>query len=285
MSFSNDMRMAFTGTYRGLNRLLFLLVVVFLLINIGDALQLMNKGRQIHSVSLYLSIPGWFQDFLAQGWSLLTYMFTHESLLHLLGNVLWLYSFGRMFTDLLGGSRMLGLFVLGGLCGGIFFLILAQLVPAFRDFHLLGASAGAMAVVIATAAYRPEQVVSLFGVWQIRLKYLALISFVFFSLLNLSDNTGGKVAHIGGSLMGLIYGWQMRKKNGMLESFMKLFRKADGTKLKVVHRRPVSDEVFHDTRVNRRKKIDEILDKISRSGYDSLNPEEKKYLQENHDKT
>ncbi|MGL4598318.1 MAG: rhomboid family intramembrane serine protease, partial [Bacteroidia bacterium] len=142
MSFSNDMRNAFSGTYRGLNRLLFVLVVVFLLINIIDAFQLMNANGTLVSAAQWLSIPGWFQDFLAHGWSLLTYMFTHESLFHLLGNALWLYFMGRMFTDFMGGSRMIGLFILGGVCGGIFFLLLAQVAPSFRAYHLLGASAG-----------------------------------------------------------------------------------------------------------------------------------------------
>jgi copper oxidase (laccase) domain-containing protein len=149
---------------------------------------------------------------------------------------------------------------------------------------LVGASAGVMAIVVAVAAYSPDYMMFPFG-FGMKLKWLALISFILTSVIDLTANTGGKVAHIGGAIFGMIYGTQLRVGKNFLEKFMNIFRYKSG-KLRIEHSRSrlSDDRVYNDTKISIRKQVDEILDKISRSGYDSLTREEKAFLQKNHDK-
>jgi hypothetical protein len=211
-------------------------------------------------------------------------MFVHFDFFHLLGNMLMLYFLGRVFCDLLGGARMTGVYLIGGICGGIVFIAVENLLGQAQNHYLEGASAGVMAIVIAAAAFRPDYLIYPFG-FQMRLKWLAFIAFIFTSLIDLTENTGGKVSHIGGAIFGFIYGTQLRHGKNFMGAFMNLF-KLKKSKLRVEYSRSqrVDDTVYNERKVSIRKQVDEILDKISRSGYDSLNKDEKEFLQKNHDK-
>jgi len=173
---------------------------------------------------------------------------------------------------------------LGGISGGLLFLLTAWVFPMqFHYTFLLGASAGVMAVVIAIAVLVPDYMIHLMFLGGVKLKYLALASFILTSILDISQNTGGKIAHIGGALFGLLFMMQHKKGRDLttpvvsfLNWVVSLF--SGNSKIKVTYRRKPSNEDYNSNQKAKQQKIDAILDKISKAGYESLTKEEKDYL-------
>jgi membrane associated rhomboid family serine protease len=274
----NDIRMYLKGTYRSVVIFLIINITVFLIANLlVHATNLGGGGDGAWMiVRAIMCLPGKFNDFLTHFWTLGTYMFFHLDVRHVLGNMLWLYFLGRIFCDLLGSKRMVTVYLLGGLSGGVLYLLLAPIVPGGQFLHLMGASGSVMAIVAGVATHAPDYRIYPFGI-AMKLKWLAVISFVLTTIIDMSSNTGGKVAHVGGALFGIL--WALNMKNEWLTRIFK-----PKPKLNVVHKRKVSDHDYNRQKTVVRSRVDEILDKISRSGYDSLTREEKDFLQKNHDK-
>ncbi len=157
---------------------------------------------------------------------------------------------------------------MGGLVGALFYFLLYSLILN-KDVVLLGASASVMAVAVVTAIYAPDLPVSVFFIGSFPLKWVVLVLFIVTSIIDIADNTGGKVAHIGGAFFGLLYGMQLKKGNDLM-GFFKRKPKTQSKNLKVVH----SIQMDADE-----KTLDEILDKINKSGYESLSKKEKETLQ------
>jgi membrane associated rhomboid family serine protease len=227
-------------------------------------------------------------------WSILTHMFTHINFGHFLFNMVALYSMGKMFLALVGSKKLLHLYVMGGLSGYILFAVVYSLsdVLGNNEAHaVLGASAAVMAIVVAAAVIRPLQKIFLFGIVQLELRWLALI-LVLLDLASIKDgiNSGGHIGHLGGAFFGLYYGNRIIKGNETRDFIGRLFEKIKATfsrnKLHVVqgHARPKSDEQFNLEKKKRQQRIDQILDKISRSGYESLSKDEKDFLFRHSDK-
>jgi membrane associated rhomboid family serine protease len=278
MSFMNDIRMYLKGTYRSVVIFLIINIAVFIVANILiHATNLGGSGEGAwFIVRSIMCIPGEFNEFLSHFWTLGTYMFFHLDVRHILGNMLWLYFLGRIFCDLLGSKRLMTVYLLGGLSGGVLFLMLAPFIPFGEQSYLFGASGSVMAIVAGVATHAPNYRIYPFGI-AMKLKWLAVISFALTTVIDMSANTGGKVAHLGGGIFGIL--WALNMKNDWLTGMFK--RKP---KLNVVHKKKMSDAEFNQYRTGVRSRVDEILDKISRSGYDSLTREEKDFLQKNHDK-
>jgi signal transduction histidine kinase len=216
-------------------------------------------------------------------------MFLHFDFLHLLFNVLYLYWFGRLFMHIIGESYLLRTYLIGGLAGALAFFLAYNFLPVFYgndNAILMGASASVMAVLFTVARYEPNHKVYLLFFGEVRLKYIALAALII-DLISISNlnNTGGHLAHIGGSLVGLLLGWRWSVK-GLPDSrtFMssplqdvknKLSRKP---KLSVAHKRPLTDYEYNALKVRRQKELDRILEKIKSNGYESLTAEEKRTL-------
>ena len=176
---------------------------------------------------------------------------------------------GEIFSSIVGEKRLWFVYILGGLAGAVFFSLFYNLFAHGNGF-LLGASASVMAVSVVTAMYAPNLPVSVFFIGSFPLKWVVLVLFIVTSLIDIADNTGGKVAHIGGAFFGLLYGMQLKKGNDLMNLF-KRKEKPKSKNLKVVH---------HQTQAEADEKtLDEILDKINRSGYESLSNREKETLQ------
>ncbi|HXC05516.1 MAG TPA: rhomboid family intramembrane serine protease, partial [Bacteroidia bacterium] len=168
------------------------------------------------------------------------------------------------------------------------FMLMNNFIPAniLLPGPLIGASAGVMAILVATAVYAPNLVMNLFGIWPVKLKYIAIGLFVLSSVIDLqTTNTGGKISHFGGALFGLVFAMRYKQGiditrgiTGITDSLQHLFRKKEKQHVKMAYKRPVPDDVYNENRVNDQKKMDEILDRISRSGYESLSKEEKDFL-------
>lgn len=277
MSFKRDIQLQLKGTYRSVIIFMIVNVVVFLVANILIHMVTLSGDPEATGELIrdYFCLPGDFVLYLERFWTIGTYMFLHVKLWHMLSNILWLWFLGRIFCELLGSKRMVTVYLLGGLMGGVFFMILTAIVPS-QGGVLLGASGAVMAIVVAVATHAPDYTVFPFGI-PMKLKWLALISFLLTTVIDFSDNAGGKAAHVGGAIFGLLYA--INYKRG--DVFSRMFR--TGSKLRVAHKR-ATDTDYNVQKSTIRKRVDEILDKISRSGYDSLTKDEKEFLQKNHDK-
>lgn len=282
MSVTDDLKNVFTGSGQGLMRIILINVAVFLVVNVlGELIRFSGNGT---SLVYWLSLPGNVMLALTHAWTLITYMFLHEGLMHILFNMLWLYWLGKIFVEYIGSKRLVGVYVLGGISGGLLFLLVAAVFPLqFYNTFLLGASAGVMAVVIAIALLVPDYTIHLLLIGPVRLKYLALVSFILTSILDISQNTGGKISHIGGALFGMIFTLQHKRGNdltkpvvALLDWIGALFSKR--SKIRVSYRRKTSDEDYNASQKAKQEKLDAILDKISKAGYPSLTKEEKDFL-------
>jgi membrane associated rhomboid family serine protease len=236
----------------------------------------------------WLSVPSEPVLLLVRPWTLFTYMFLHYDFFHVLFNILYLYWFGRLFLQLVDEHKLLTIYIWGGLGGAAIYMLSFNLLPAFHPGGggaiLLGASASVMAILFAVARIRPDFKVYLFLIGPVKLKYLALGAFII-DLISIPgmSNTGGHLAHIGGALIGLYYGWKLSegKISGsyfdrLITGASDMFRKKP--KMKVTHSRPLTDMEYNQLKQKKQKELDRILEKIKTSGYESLSKEEKKTL-------
>ncbi|MGQ9619619.1 MAG: rhomboid family intramembrane serine protease [Bacteroidales bacterium] len=273
-----------------LTRLIILNIAVFLIISIIGIIGflLVNPAISEYTIRL-LSVPSSLKTLLLRPWTIITYMFTHKDLLHIAVNLLWLWWFGKIFLEYLDQKKLVSVYLLGGITGALMYVVSYNIFPAFAEFAgssipLLGASAAVMAVVIAISAYVPDYTVLLFFVGRIKIKYIALIIFILTSLVDFSVNSGGKLAHIGGALYGFVYIFYYRKgKNPgkwldrIIDNIVTFVKPRK--KLKVTYKKRVTDDYeYNRLKAERQARINEILDKISKGGYDSLTREEKDFL-------
>ena len=224
---------------------------------------------------------------------IITYAFAHSltNFFHILFNMLWLYWFGRVFVEYLGSQKLINLYVLGALAGGITYLLAYNLIPFYADRALMfngmvGASAAIFAISVAIAVYLPDHQFFLLFIGRVKIKYLVAV-FIFISFLSsVGDNAGGNLAHLGGALMGYIYAkqWQHGREMGRWVFWGMEFVKSffvPRPKIKVSHRKAKKHGRQAQTRAKddvSQNEIDAILDKISEKGYESLSKEEKEKL-------
>lgn len=273
-------------------QLIYINIGVYVLTSlVGIILQLFNRsGAGIFDL---LALPASFTRFLTQPWSIITYMFMHADFMHILFNMLWLYWFGSLFLYFFSGKHLRGLYLLGGICGGLLYMVSYNLFPYFRPVveysTMVGASASVLAIVIATAYREPNYQIRLFLFGSVRLKYLALIVVVTDLLFITSGNAGGHIAHLGGALAGLWFAASLSKGkditawiNALLDAIASLFSKKRWQrkpKMKVHYgANRQKDYTYNATKKEQSDEIDRILDKLKQSGYESLTSEEKKRL-------
>lgn len=283
------------------NRLILINLFVFVgLILLKIIFQGFMQNQALYeTIKSFIVLPSGM-NFLFKPWTLFTYMFVHEGFIHLLFNLVVLYWFGSIFSIFLNDKKLLPIYIYGGLAGGLTYLLFANLLP--MGGMLLGASAGIMAIVFAVTTLNPDYVVRLMFIGDVRLKYIALALIVFdLAGIAFMNNTGGHLAHLGGGLMGFIFTKQLQNGNDLAAPLNRFFDRLSGSgtpvkkaRPQVVYRRNPSQANTASppprrtrTRVNpnnvtktgdQQSKIDEILDKISTSGYDSLSKEEKEFL-------
>lgn len=231
-----------------------------------------------------------FDTLLFRPWTLFTYGFLHFGFFHILFNMLWLYWFGQFVLNLFTGKRLLTIYLLGALFGGLLFVLSYNLFPVFSESrgYLIGASGAVTAIMVFIATYTPNTEVRIFT-FTIKLWHIALFLFLF-DLVRIptSGNAGGLMAHVGGAVFGYIYAVQLAKGNDIgkwFENFMdwiaNLFKPRKEKPFKKVHRttQPTPQRSkLKDQKSDNQKKVDSILDKIGKSGYESLTKEEKDFL-------
>lgn len=269
-----------------LTKLIYINVGIFVLIRLVSVfLMLFN----INSTSFlqYLQFPSSPELFLYRPWTVFTYMFTHFDVLHILFNMLWLYWFGKLFLTYWGERQLGGLYVWGGIAGSVLFMLSYNIFPYFQhlanDSYLMGASASVMAIVFAVAFYQRDLEVNLLIVGKVKLIYLAIFTFVIDLLAITSSNAGGHLAHIGGALLGIYFAVQIQKgkdltrpMNRLIDWFVNLGKRKP--KMKVSYKRTETDYEYNARKHQEIVDLDSILDKLKRSGYESLSSDEKKRL-------
>ncbi len=265
-----------------INSAVFIIIAVLQIIAV-----LSNKPGIASAVVQALAVPASISSLIYKPWTVLTYMFLHESFFHILFNMLWFYWFGRIFSDYFDQKKLVSVYILGGLSGALLYIISFNVFPAFSEVTnvsiALGASASVMAIVVATAAYIPDYSVHLFLLGKVKIKYVAIGIFLLTSVFDFSVNTGGKIAHVGGAVFGYLYAVRYKQGkdtgkwiNNILDTIATWFKPKE--KMKVSYKKPTTDYEYNSMKADYQEQINKILEKISRGGYDSLTKKEKEIL-------
>ena len=269
-----------------LNKLIYINVGVFLLFSILGVFSFMFQFN-LSPILDQLYLPAENSKLLSQPWAFITYMFLHNGFLHLLFNMVWLHFAGKIFLQYLNPKQLLSTYLLGGVSGGLIFIIAYNYIPALAIYtenaQALGASAAVLAIMVAIATYTPNYSVRFPFIGIVKLKHIAIFS-VMLDLLSIpKGNAGGHIAHLGGALFGYLYIKQLQKGNDFSIGFTKWINNISNlfkpkSKLKTVHKRKKTDTQFNTEKSAQQIAVDIVLEKISKSGYESLSKEEKATL-------
>jgi membrane associated rhomboid family serine protease len=225
-------------------------------------------------------------DFVLKPWTFITYAFFHNDFWHLFFNMMVLNFASYLFLTFFSSKQYLGLYILSAIFSGIIFVF------GFNLMHLsgavIGASAAIMAILVAVTTYSPLMNVRLLLLGNVKLWHITAVILILDLMQIRLENSGGHISHLAGAFFGFIYikllqnGTDLSKSvSVVLDFFVNLFKKPT-TPFKKVHKnykkvvdKPISKILIKD---KKQQQIDEILDKISKSGYDSLSKEEKEFL-------
>ncbi len=293
--FSGGLRKGIFSSFRGgsaLTRLIYINCGLFLAVSVIyiPFLLMGFKGIYYDVLLEWLGVPADPEYLLYRPWTLFTYMFTHFGFLHLLFNMLWLYWFGSLFLNRFTERQLTGVYLLGGISGALLFILCYNVFPYFDQITRLsswtiGASASVMAIVFSVCFDSPQRQVYIFLIGPVKMVYLALFTALVDLLSIQGDNAGGHIAHLGGAFFGWLFALGIRNRQDIVtwitrpaDWFMRMPRHR---KMHVKYRRSASatDEgEYNAYRKGQNDRINDILEKISRSGYESLTREEKEIL-------
>lgn len=279
-------------------KLIFINVLVFIFIGIIEVLsKIIGGGFEIKLLSIIhstFSMQTSFKEFIIKPWGLFTNFFAHYKFFHLLMNMLVLYGAGRIFEQFFSANRLLYTYILGGIFGALLELTIHSILPGFSGIPVVGASGAVIAIVVAISFYQPRLTVSVFGLFNMRLIFLALIlilSNLYNAGMGTEDGTA-YFAHLGGALLGYIsvqnpfsttniINRGIRAGNWIVSLFKPKTKNGNFrySKSKASEaNRFKTDAEYNMEAKQRQEKIDVILDKISKSGYESLTKGEKEFL-------
>ena len=298
----DDFRSEFNKPNNTLVQLILVNVVVFLVLLLAKVGFAMSQHDAYYAVMLdQLTIPPTINAFLHRPWTLFTYFFTHQDVFHILFNMLYLYWFGRLIDEYLGNRRLVGLYMLGGLAGGILFLLMYNLVPFYKESAgspMLGASAAAFAVAVGAATLLPNYTFHLLFFGPVKIKYIVFFFIVLSVAQSIGPNAGGNLAHLGGAVLGFLYikllqngtdigrpiywimaGWQnlTNPRPPIKVSYRQRSTTSTSQGNNATYVSPLSSSASSISMPDQ-DEVDAILDKISKSGYESLTREEKQKL-------
>jgi len=273
-------------------------VAAFIAMNLLNIFDFQNGADQhsfFQTVKDALSLPSSFSSLMKQPWSIITHMFLHLGFWHIIWNMLLLYWFGQIVGDFIGDDKILPLYIMSGIFGGLVYMIHDLYLPGGTGgaAYAMGASAAVMAIIWTAAMLSPDYRMHLLLLGPVKLKYIAL-GLLFMDLVGSAGNMnqGGHFAHIGGAVFGMLYIYLLRKGTDVMEPFAALgnkrsypktkskpIKKTSRSKFKVVHNSSKTDSQEKSTSsFNQQEELDRILDKINVNGYDKLTEEEKDFL-------
>ncbi len=270
-----------------LTRLIYVNIAFFLVIKILSVFSYLMASQSIDFIQFF-GLAASTQNILSKPWTVLTHMFFHLDFVHLLFNQMMLYYSGRIFLSYLSKKQLLSTYVLGGLYGATFYVACYNLLPVFEaniDGSIaFGASASVLAILLAIATYVPNYKLSLTFIGNVKLKNIALFYIIMDILLIPKGNPGGHIAHLGGAFFGFYYikrlqgGKDISSYFNLIMNYIVNAFKSNKSPLKTAYKRPKSDDQWRKEKKTEQESINLILDKIGKSGYESLNKTEKEIL-------
>lgn len=280
MSYLNDLKYKYSG-FSIAEKIIFLNIILFVIpYFINTLLFLFNLNSKSY-IELFLLSPE-LNDLIIRPWTIITYSFVHDGFFHLFWNMLLLYYISRMILNLFSPSTFINVYFLGVIVGGILFLFSYSFFPVFKgDISSMGgSSAGVMAAIIFMCTYSPDNEIRLFF-FNLKLKYIGILFFVFDIIQIPYGNSGGHIAHVGGAILGFFYARNLINGRDIGSSFEYLwkffFRKRKNKEGKAFLQD--NPKIYKKSdKSEKQKRVDAILDKISKSGYESLSDKEKNFL-------
>jgi len=268
-----------------LTRLIYINIGVFLLVKIIGVFFYLS-GQSFPIIN-WLAVPSNTSALISKPWTIITYMFLHAGFIHLLFNILGLYWFGKLFLYHFEGSKLLSVYLLGGIAGAVLYIIAYNLFPVFQSVNglLLGASASIFAVLVAAAFYDPNRGIMIPLIGTFALKYVAVF-YVLLSVIGISSsNPGGNIAHLGGAIWGWFYIYRLGKGKdtgtgivNLIDKISAAFKPKSHMKVTFKQPPPRDDHEYNKMKHIQQEEINRILEKIAKSGYDSLTKTEKEIL-------
>lgn len=262
-----------------IEKLIYINVGVFAVSLLLTVLQGLYKG-QASFILEWFSLDDNVSAILTKPWSIISYGFLHSGFIHLLFNMIGLYFIGNLFIQYFTQKQALQFYILGTVFGGFFYLFSQNYFPLFQasSSRLVGASAGVSAIFIGLATYMPNYQINIRFLGYIKIWHLAAVWLAFDFIGLIGPNAGGSFSHLGGALFGFLYVNQAsNKKIDLFDSIFSIFKKKEKP-LKTVYKSKVTKQKPVQNTSPDQKQIDAILDKISKSGYDTLTKKEKDFL-------
>lgn len=299
-SLKEDFKRAWDKPNNGLMQLIIINAIVFIFLALLLVVtKIVGANDFFELVYKQFTLPGRIEIFLTRPWTIITYAFSHSlnNFFHILMNMLVLFWFGRVFVEFFGSQKLINLYILGAITGGITYLLAYNLIPYYAErvdmfSGMVGASAAVYAITVAVAVYVPDYKFYLLFFGPVKVKYLVGI-YIFLSIIgSVGNNAGGNLAHLGGALMGYLYvaRWKKGQEMGVwifrVMEFIKSFFIRQ-PKIKVTHKKTGKSKGEKSKQSSTastkasdvsQTEIDAILDKISEKGYDSLSKDEKEKL-------
>lgn len=235
----------------------------------------------------YISLSSNPSDLLWKPWTIISYAFFHADFFHILFNLIILNFVSRLFMTYFTQKQLLSLYLLGAIFAGFVYIASYLIFPALirQEAILIGASGAVMTILFAVAAFNPYMEIRLLLIGRIKLWHIAVFYLVVDLISLSSSNVGGHIAHLGGALFGYLYSSQIKNGTditktftGFMDYIVNLFSGSKKTSFKKVHKNNTYTVPKTKPKDQSQQKIDAILDKISKSGYDSLTKEEKEFL-------
>ena len=273
-------------------RLIIANAIVFVFVSIANMVMAFASPSVEASVHLFIhsifTLNTSLKGFILHPWGIFTSIFTHFGLLHFAINMLMLYSIGRLFEHYLSQKRLFATYILGGIAGNLLEMV-AQNAGIVGVAPVVGASGAVFAIIFAMAAYIPQFQISVWGLFNLNLRTLAIILFLF-NILSIGTNNGtAYFAHIGGALLGYFTIKNHSSSSNIVTRFGNLLEKWKGkfkkkSNIKIVrddfksNASKMKDEDYNAAKKQHQEQTNSILDKISKSGYESLTKEEKDFL-------
>ena len=271
----------------GVNILLFVLTYLFRTV-------FFLAGSSSNLFEDWLVFPQELSLFIYKPWTIITYAFMHSGFLHILFNMIILHFGGKIFLNLYSGKRLLNYYIMGAIFGALVYMLSYNLFPAFSSLgnsYLIGASAAVMAVLVGITTKIPDSQVRLFLLGNVKLWWIVAFFLITDVIQIPLGNAGGHLSHLGGAFIGYLYTKQLDKGNdigkwieNLIASISGFFvskpkqKKTSKVKMKTVYRNTNSSAKTNLSKTEQQQKVDSILEKISKSGYESLSKHEKDFL-------
>jgi len=260
------------------DKVIYINLVVFVITFVIEAFSYLSNDTSNFMITTF-ALPNSFSQYSYKPYTFITYGFLHANFIHILFNLIYLYYLGNLFVEYLSSYKFIVYYILGSVFGGIFFVVSYAYFPVFNNANgiLLGASAGIASLLVGLATHMPNYEINLRFIGYVKLWVLTLVFIVLSIAFIPNGNAGGQISHLGGAIIGFI----LTKYYANSFSFEKKRYKSKSN-LKMVYKAKEKSVDFgkniHQKQIIKQRKIDAILDKISKSGYNSLSAIERDFL-------